>query len=102
MASFDELLKRVDDLGLRDALAREYRRTTSDQRFGLVFDRHLPETVRLPKLALRRGLKAGWRDGRDQSILHVERVRDLVAMLVRVTRLVPGSPEARTGSPTRT
>jgi len=47
MMAIDDLLKRVDDPALRDALTREFLSVRDDKQFGLVFERHLPESVRL-------------------------------------------------------
>ncbi len=45
MAHLDELLARVTDLGLRRELEAEIAVLKSRKRFGLVYERHLPETV---------------------------------------------------------
>lgn len=55
MAHIDELVQKVTDPVLREALAAQVRTLTDRKEFGLVFQHHLPETVRLPKQRIRRG-----------------------------------------------
>lgn len=51
----DQLISRVDDDALRARLAKEVELLRGSRRFGLVFDRHLPESVRLPDHPIRKG-----------------------------------------------
>ncbi|MEV8121060.1 hypothetical protein AB0282_12585 [Pseudarthrobacter oxydans] len=53
----ESLLARVEDPALREQLAGEFRALQGQRKFGLVFEHHLPETLRLPKLNPRRGVK---------------------------------------------
>lgn len=55
MAALDELLARVPDPALRADLEREIAPLRGDQSLGLVFERHLPERVRLYGHPVRRG-----------------------------------------------
>jgi len=54
VAALDDLLRRVDDPALRADLERELEPLRGDRELGLVFERHLPEKVRLPGLPVRR------------------------------------------------
>lgn len=47
MNYLDSLIERVNDAGLREALAREVDGLKKKTEFGLVFEKHLPEIVRL-------------------------------------------------------
>ena len=58
----DTLLSQVDDPSLRASLSAEFEKMRGQRRFGLVFDRKQPETVRLPNHPIRRGGLAGNRD----------------------------------------
>jgi adenine-specific DNA-methyltransferase len=58
----DQLIGQVADEALRARLAREVELLRGSRRFGLVFDRHLPESVRLPDHPIRKGVKVGLRD----------------------------------------
>ncbi|MFB9622054.1 site-specific DNA-methyltransferase [Nonomuraea helvata] len=58
----DQLLSRVTDETLRSRLAREIELLRGSRRFGLVFDRHLPESVKLTDHPIRKGVKVALRD----------------------------------------
>jgi hypothetical protein len=58
MAKFEDLITRIPDEGLRKALAREVKTLKKTPRFGLVFEEHLPETARRPRLRSNRGVPA--------------------------------------------
>ncbi|WNB85763.1 DNA methyltransferase [Cellulomonas sp. ATA003] len=57
MAHIDNLIDSIKDPQLRTALRAEYDKVTKNRRLGLVFDRHLPESVVLPGFAIREGEK---------------------------------------------
>jgi adenine-specific DNA-methyltransferase len=67
----DQLIGQVADEALRNRLAREVELLRGSRRFGMVFDRHLPESVRLPDHPVRKGVKVGLR---DESTTHTWRV----------------------------
>ena len=53
----DALLERVPDVGLRSELKDHIERLRRRRQFGLVYESHLPERVRLPDHPIRRGSK---------------------------------------------
>lgn len=55
MAAIEDLIKRIADTRLRDQLAAEVAHLKSQKKFGLVFEEHLPELLRLPGMAARLG-----------------------------------------------
>ena len=55
MAKIESLISRIRDESLRDAIAAEVKEMKKTKRFGLVFEEHLPETVRLPNVVIRKG-----------------------------------------------
>lgn len=57
MAHIDNLIDSIKDPHLRTALRAEYDKVTKSRRLGLVFDRHLPESVVLPGFPIREGEK---------------------------------------------
>ena len=57
MAHIDNLIESIKDPLLRAALKAEYDKVSKNRRLGLVFDRHLPESVALPGFAIRDGEK---------------------------------------------
>ncbi|MBQ1051627.1 site-specific DNA-methyltransferase [Micromonospora sp. C51] len=70
MAHIDNLIDAVSDPALRSALQKEYRKIARSRQFGLVFDRHKPESLLLPKFTVRRGdkvrvMKEGTKDRTD-------------------------------------
>lgn len=77
----DGLLGRIEDETLRAALAAEVSRLRETKDFGLVFERHVPENVRLPNHPIRRGVKVQERAGGDTTWT-VRRVRKGEAHLV--------------------
>jgi len=58
----DALVGQVEDESLKSRLAREIELLRGSRRFGLVFDPHLPESVRLPEHPVRKGVKVTRRD----------------------------------------
>ena len=55
MAALDDLLARITDDALRVDLEREIKPLRGERELGLVFERHMPERVRLPGQKVRRG-----------------------------------------------
>lgn len=58
----DQLIGQIQDESLRARLAREVELLRGSRRFGLVFDRHLPESVRLVDHPIRKGIRVTLRD----------------------------------------
>jgi adenine-specific DNA-methyltransferase len=85
-STFDKLIGRITD----DQLRTELRAAVADLRkvtdFGLVFEAHLPETVRLPHHPIRRGIKVARRDSTDQSMFYVVSVGKTTSTIRRVRR----------------
>ena len=55
MAKIEELVRQISDGRLRDEIAAEIKELKKQKRFGLVFEEHLPEMLRLPKAKIRLG-----------------------------------------------
>lgn len=73
-ASRDELsllLERIDDPRLRADIAAHVSLLRRSRRFGLVFDWHLPEAARLPKMKPRAGDRVARRDEADATTWRV-------------------------------
>jgi adenine-specific DNA-methyltransferase len=77
----DALLRRIPDASLRAELAAELRDLRDQASFGLTFERHLPERVRLPRQTVRRGVIVEPRDGTIGPTGVVGRIRDGVALV---------------------
>jgi hypothetical protein len=63
----DGLLARVDDPALRADLRAHVERLRAKRSFGLVFESHLPERVRLPEHPVRVGARVVRRDDAGSS-----------------------------------
>ncbi|MCB0909332.1 MAG: site-specific DNA-methyltransferase [Nocardioidaceae bacterium] len=72
----DQLVGQISDAALRTRLAREIELLRGSRRFGLVFDRHLPESVRLPDHPIRKGVRVTLRDESTTSTWRVTRFTD--------------------------
>lgn len=72
----DQLIGRIDDEALRDRLAREVELLRGSRRFGMVFDHHLPESVRLTEHPIRKGIRVALRDESSAETWTVERFTD--------------------------
>jgi len=93
----DGLLARVDDSALRADLCTHIDRIRAKRTFGLVFESHLPERVRLPEHPMRAGAKVALRDNTNSAAYQVLRIRDGKAT-VRKVRHPDGSTLSADGS----
>jgi adenine-specific DNA-methyltransferase len=83
-SALDTLTGRIADEKLRAdlrAAITDLRKVTD---FGLVFEAHIPETVRLPHHSIRRGVKVTLRDLTDQSMFEVVSVNSDIATIRRL------------------
>jgi adenine-specific DNA-methyltransferase len=55
MAKIEDLIARIPDEQLRKGIAAEVKALKKTKKFGLVFEEHLPETVRMPRLKVKPG-----------------------------------------------
>lgn len=84
MAALDDLLARIDDPALREALTQEIKPLRGEQELGLVFERHLPEKARLYGHPVRRGLTVELRAQQPSPTWTVLKVTDGTARLRRL------------------
>lgn len=73
----DELIASIADPSLRADLGKEPARLRDTKDFGLVYERHLPETSRLPTHPVRRGRVVCRRKPRGNSGRPVSLCREL-------------------------
>src|SRR5713101_1647221 len=71
MAKIEDLVRQISDEKLRDELASEVRELKKHKQFGLVFEEHLPEMLRLPKAAIRVGNLVAHRDSSGSEVWRV-------------------------------
>ncbi|HRD54538.1 MAG TPA: DNA methyltransferase, partial [Flavobacteriales bacterium] len=74
MAKIEDLIAQIPDERLRKAIAGEVKELKKTKKFGLVFEEHLPETVRLPSLPVKVGELVA---KKKESGNELWRVRDL-------------------------
>jgi hypothetical protein len=80
----DVLLDKVQDPALRADLRSQIDRLKQRRSFGLVFEHHIPERVRLPQHPIRVGSQVVSRDDDDGPTFEVILIEDGVATLVPV------------------
>ena len=92
MAKIEDLITQIPDEKLRNAMGVEVKALKKTKKFGLVFEEHLPETVRLPRVAVREGeLVALKREGGSQ----LWRVKSIVKGIATSDRAVEGYRASR-------
>lgn len=80
----DGLLARVEDPALRADLRAHIDRIRAKRTFGLVFESHLPERVRLPEHPIRAGSKVVFRDQPKSTTWQVVRVHNGKATIRKI------------------
>jgi adenine-specific DNA-methyltransferase len=55
MAAINDLIKQIEDKALRDRLAQEVERISSNKKFGLVFEEHIPECTPIYSVSIKKG-----------------------------------------------
>src|SRR5262245_38055526 len=93
MADIDDLLARVLDDTVRNELTAAVEKLRSRKQFGLVFEDHIPETVRLPHHTIRRGVTVVRRDDTKSPTWEVISVVSGVATLQRTNGLAEDPKE---------
>jgi len=71
VAKIEELVRQISDAKLRDEIASEIKELKKQKRFGLVFEEHLPEMLRLPKAKIRLGNLVANRDATGSEVWRV-------------------------------
>lgn len=77
----DVLLEKVQDAALQAELRAQVDRLKQKRSFGLVFEQHIPERVRLPQHPIRVGSQVVARDDDDSPTYEVTSLQDGVATL---------------------
>lgn len=71
MAKIEDLIKNIPDARLREEIAHEVAALKAAKKFGLVFERHIPEQLQLPGLPIKPGLLVVKRGGRHNEVYRV-------------------------------
>lgn len=89
MAKIEDLIAQIPDERLKKAIGAEVRELKRNKKFGLVFEEHLPETVRLPKLPVKEGELVARKRESGNDLWRVKSIRKGVA---RLERAIEGYP----------
>src|SRR5437870_1942772 len=79
-SELDVLLDKLRDPALREDLREHIDRLKQRRSFGLVFEQHIPERVRLPQRPIRVGSQVVKRDG-DSPTYEIASIRDGTATI---------------------
>lgn len=95
MARLEDLIGQVEDGLLKAALEKEIRDLKKRQRFGIVYERHIPEVVALPGLRISRGSTVHFRTEPETGALYrVDSISEDVAVVSPLNGKVGESREA--------
>ena len=77
----DNLLSKIDDESLRDQLTNEFNKLRDNKEFGLVFERHIPEYVRLYTREITEGAHVQLRSSKSDDIFEVKKIKGKTARI---------------------
>jgi len=89
MAKIEDLIAQIPDERLKKAVAAEVRELKKNKKFGLVFEEHLPETVRLPKLPVKEGELVAKKRKQENELWRVKSIRKGIATLEKAVEGFP-------------
>ena len=89
MAKIEDLIAQIPDERLRKGIAAEVKELKKTKKFGLVFEEHLPETVRLPKLPVKVGELVARKLESGNELFRVQRIHKSVATLEKAIEGYP-------------
>lgn len=89
MAKIEDLIAQIPDERLKKAIATEVKALKKNKKFGLVFEEHLPETVRLPKLPVKEGELVAKKRESGNELWRVKSIRKGIATLERAIEGYP-------------
>jgi adenine-specific DNA-methyltransferase len=89
MAKIEDLIAQVPDERLRKAIAGEVKALKKTKKFGLVFEEHLPETLRLPRLPVREGEVVALKREPGNQLWRVKSIRKDIAICEKEVEAFP-------------
>jgi adenine-specific DNA-methyltransferase len=89
MAKIEDLIAQIPDERLKKAVGAEVRELKKNKKFGLVFEEHLPETVRLPKLPVKEGELVAKKRETGNELWRVNSISKGIATLERAVAGYP-------------
>lgn len=87
MATIDELIKKIDNISLRERIQEEINHLNKGRRFGLVFEQHLPEATPIYNTPIKKGSTVSFKGKQIEEIWTVLKTTEETATcLNRTTR----------------
>lgn len=83
MAAIDDLIKQIEDPGLRSRIEQEFRKVSKRKKFGLVFEEHLPEATPLYDIPIKQGALVAEKQGEISDIKKVFIRLDMAGMEIQ-------------------
>lgn len=93
MAKIEDLIAQIPDERLKKAIVAEVRELKKNKKFGLVFEEHLPETVRLPKMPVKEGELVAKKRESGNELWRVKSIRKGIASLEKAIEGYPKPSE---------
>ncbi len=93
MAKIEDLIAQIPDEKLRKAIGTEVKALKKTKKFGLVFEEHLPETVRLPRLQVHEGELVALKREPGNQLWRVKRIEKGIAICNRAVEGYPLSKD---------
>jgi adenine-specific DNA-methyltransferase len=79
MATLEDLIAKIGDERLRQGIAAEVKALKKTKKFGLVFEGHLPETVRVPQVSVKVGDSVALKQAPGNQLWRVREIRGKTA-----------------------
>lgn len=93
MAKIEDLIAQIPDERLRKGIAAEVKALKKTKKFGLVFEEHLPETVRLPHSPVKVGELVALKREPGNQLWRVKSISKGIATCDRAIENYPGESE---------
>ena len=99
MAKIEDLIAQIPDERLRKGIAAEVKALKKTKKFGLVFEEHLPETVRLPQLPVKPGELVALKRESGNLLWQVKGIKKNIATCDRAVKGYPKGSETNNEFP---
>ena len=93
MAKIEDLIAQIPDERLRKGIAAEVKELKKTKKFGLVFEEHLRETIRLPRIPVKPGELLALKRESGNSLWRVKGIRKNAATCDRTVKGYPSPRE---------
>jgi len=79
MSVLTDLVAQIEDVNLRERIAKEVERVSKQKKFGLVFEEHLPECTPLYDIPVKAGATVAMKTGKVNDVYKVLTIKDGMA-----------------------